>query len=439
MRPALLCRIGLLVLAFCLMPQLTEAEPGEADARSRISLPDSVEKAFPEALAEIRESALQHAPDMTVEVVVETPSRIDGDKRCVWFHSAALQSYGLRTGTDAAIICATSPQGALYALSQLESIWLKGPVGDLQIETQPAFERRALHFVVRHVTAQQFKEIILRARLARFNTLVLMMTDGIAFRSFPGKVRKDAISPDLLSALCDEARGNGLSIVAEVKLLTHQQVFLQDSHPELMFNKVTYDPRKSGVYELVSAYIDEVVATVRPVAINIGHDEVKGIGAASKRRSLNAGETPLPAPLFLQDVITLHHMLVSRGLQVWMWGDMLLPKSLLPEVLQKGWEERQEYPDLVDRIPKDIVINDWHYFDVGDFPSADYFDAHGFSVMGATWYDQEATKAFSAYLANRKWRAAGMVATTWSLIPQGKWGQAFDLIETSGEAFWDGR
>ena len=439
MRLTLLSRIGLLVLACCLMPQLTEAEPEETDARSRILLPDSVEKAFPEALAEIRDSALRIVPNMTIEVVVETSSQIGADKRCAWFHSAEIQAYGLRTGNDAAIICTTSPEGALYGLSQLESIWLKGPVGDLQIETQPAFDRRALHFVVRHVTAQQFREIILRARLARFNTLVLMMTDGIAFRSFPGKVRKDAISPDLLSSLCDEARGNGLSIVAEVKLLTHQQVFLQDSHPELMFNKVTYDPRKSAVYDLVSAYIDEVVATVEPVAINIGHDEVKGIGVASRKRSLNSGENPLPAPLFLQDVITLRHMLVSRGLQVWMWGDMLLPKSLLPEVLQRSWDERQEYPDLLDRIPKDIVINDWHYFDERDFPSADYFDAHGFRVMGATWYDREATKAFSTYLANRKWHAAGMVATTWSLIPQGKWGQAFDLIETSGEAFWDGR
>jgi hypothetical protein len=66
------------------------------------------------------------------------------------------------------------------------------------------------------------------------------------------------------------ARAHGLDVIPEVKLLTHQEQFFQKHHPGLMFNAVSYDPRKEGVYQVVFRLLDELIDALHPRAIHIG-------------------------------------------------------------------------------------------------------------------------------------------------------------------------
>ncbi|NIP55214.1 MAG: family 20 glycosylhydrolase [Phycisphaerae bacterium] len=355
------------------------------------------------------------------------------------FESKGRQGYSLLINGQIVAVCGASTAGLLHGLSHFQYILETEGLVDLSLAEAPAIELRALHIVLRRLSLDSLFDIVRRARLARFNTLIVMLTDGAALKTYPSTVRADALSKEELREFSKFARENGLNIVPEIKLLTHQQVFLKSSRPELMFNKVTYDPNNKDVYAVVGDYLDEVIDIFGADSVHIGHDEVRGFGVAARRRWLNAGEKPLDANLFFQDVVRLYEMLKKKGVETWMWGDMLLPKQMLAEILQRNFQERADYPEMIDRLPKDVVINDWHYFDEREeYPSIDYFHAKGFRVYGATWHDQSTARKFSGYMASRRWSSSGMIATTWTLAPRGQWEKVHQIITESGSAFWNG-
>jgi hypothetical protein len=353
--------------------------------------------------------------------------------------AASNQAYVIAVAGEQIRISASGAAGALHGLSHLEALLMANqPLPEFLVET-PALELRALHFVLRRTSFDEAADLIRRARQARMNTLILQMADAVAFDSFPGRVKRDALSKTEMSELAELARSNGLNVIPEIKFLTTQAKFLQDQHPDLMFNKETYDPRKAAVYEIAATYLDEVIKIVQPAAIHIGHSEVRGFGRAAREKWLAPGEGPLPAKLFLEDTLKLHQLITARGLRMWMWGDMLLPRDHLPEILTRNWDTRKEYPTLLEHLPRDIVLADWRYFDHGpDYPSVDYLHGLGNEVSGATWHDETAISNFSNYAATRQWETKGMVATTWSLVQKKDWQKVHFIIDRSGKAFWDG-
>lgn len=119
-----------------------------------------------------------------------------------------------------------------------------------------------------------------------------------------------------------------------------------------------------------------------------------------------------------------------------MWGDMLIS----PDEFQNMFD-----PDLHgtvggygkplrDKLPRDIVICDWHYFDdQSDFPTLKVMQKEGFRVIGSSWKKEKTTRNFSRYAAQHG--AKGMMATTWFHVQKNEWGIVDDIIKVSGEAF----
>jgi hypothetical protein len=197
-----------------------------------------------------------------------------------------------------------------------------------------------------------------------------------------------------------------------------------------MFNKVTYDPRKEEVYKAVFPLLEEIISLIRPPAVHIGHDEA----ARHVGNWIRTGEQALPADLFLQDVLRIHAYLKNRGIETWMWGDMLLSPDEFPGMLDRhlhgvmpGYGKA-----LRTKVPRDVVICDWHYFDdQPDFPSLITMQKEGFRVIGSTWKRESTTRNFSRYA--EKHGAYGMMATTWLKV--GEWDAVQEIINVSGEIF----
>ncbi|MEW6751422.1 MAG: hypothetical protein AB1505_10660 [Candidatus Latescibacterota bacterium] len=61
-----------------------------------------------------------------------------------------------------------------------------------------------------------------------------------------------------------------------------------------------------------------------------------------------------------------------------MWGDQLLPDH--------NGGSPYFTAQAVDRVPKDILIADWHYDPSDQFPSIAYFREHGYAVIGCGWW-----------------------------------------------------
>lgn len=270
-----------------------------------------------------------------------------------------------------------------------------------------------------------------------FTAIQFLLAQNVAMPQAPWKPEEKAWSKAQLLDWLGYARQKGLEVIPEIRLLTHQNRFFHKQHPDLMFNQSTYDPRREETYTRVFALLAEVIAAIHPPAIHIGHDEVAGHNAHSAKKWLRPGEKMLPAELFVMDVRRVHAFLKERGVETWIWGDMLISPAEFP--LMKPNQLHGQAPGygkpLRDQLSKDIVVCDWHYND-GDqqvFPSLATLQQEGFRVIGTTFHQAETVRNFSRYAAVHK--AYGMMATTWFLLPRKEWGEAERVIRESGALF----
>jgi hypothetical protein len=337
--------------------------------------------------------------------------------------------------------------GVLYGLTTLKKMAINrgGKIPRGHVLDWPDHKYRLLHITVINLSVKDAKDLIVKASESKFNGLIMEFESGWTELSSlkVQPIRKPELEKPLtkedLKEILRFARENGLEVIPELKLLTHQDKFFRRYYPELMYNAWTYDPRKEETYSVVLPVLDEVIGIVNPRAVHIGHDEVAG--ADPGKKILNEDEKALPPELFLKDVMRLHSYLKERGIETWMWGDMLLGKEEFPGMLQRHLHGASGYASLRGRIPKDIVIVDWHYADdQSAFPSASAFAESGHRVLGSTWKKDKTIRNFSRYVANMPAGAGeGMVATTWAHVPKKEWGIVDNIIEVSGEAFWNAR
>ena len=295
---------------------------------------------------------------------------------------------------------------------------------------------RAWHFVLRAVPLDRAYWMVDQAHTAGFNTVVVTVTDGVNLQNAPWKTLSAAWSREEFEKWVAYARDKGMEVIPEIKLLTHQEKLFQNNRPLLMFNRSTYDPRNKAVYAQVTLLMDKIVEITHAHALHIGHDEVAGYNPRSAKKWLNEGEKMLPAYLFLQDVLKLHGYLKQRGIETWMWGDMLISPDEFPDMNPKSFHGGVAGygKALRDKLPKDIVICDWHYADdQADFPSLAAFRQEGFRVLGSTWKMPKTIRNFSHYAAAHG--AYGMIATTWFHVQRKEWDVVERIINESGVTF----
>jgi hypothetical protein len=302
---------------------------------------------------------------------------------------------------------------------------------------------RALHVVISPLTEADLIRLTDMAANAGFNTMILDLGGKVAFKSFPGKLSNDPWSREEFLKLVGYIRSKGIDVIPGVQLLTHQGQFLADRHPEVMFSPFVYNPDNPDTYKLVLPYLAEIISSMKPTAIHIGHDEA-GLqwNKQDSAFELSGDASILPAKLFLKDILVIDNYLKSQKVETWMWGDMLIAPDEFPLMLARHLHGIANGYGRALRlqIPKDIVICDWHYWDDQTvFPTISAFKAEGFRVLGATWRKGITTSNFSHYASQHG--ASGMIATTW-FEPQRKvdvivtkWDEVARIIRDSGEAF----
>ena len=197
--------------------------------------------------------------------------------------------------------------GLLVCLMLSQPVWGAEKAPSSAVERPPV---RALHFVLRAVPLDKAYWMVDEAKRSGLNTIVVLVTDGVALKHAPWRSKPGVWSRDEFKAWAMHAQGKGMQVVPELKLLTHQEKYLQNAHPEVMFNSNTYDANNPKVYQkYVYPLIDELIELISPNAFHIGHDEVAGHNEHSKRKwlkpseRLKPSESMLPAEIFYQDTV----------------------------------------------------------------------------------------------------------------------------------------
>jgi hypothetical protein len=258
------------------------------------------------------------------------------------------------------------------------------------------------------------------------NILVLEVNYGFQYQSHPELASENAWSKAQARELSACCRQNGIRLIPEFNCLGHQSwaktTFpLLVKYPELDETPQipkdnpniycrSWCPSNPKANEIVFALLDELIDAFQSDAFHVGMDEVFLI--ASEQCPRCKGKEP--AELFARAVNDLHHHLVDRKKQTMlMWGDRLLDAK---ETGYGRWEASDNgTAPAIDRIPKDIVLCDWHYERQDDYPSLALFEKKGFRVWPSSWRNLEATRALIASAGRRSGdRMVGHFFTVWS-------------------------
>jgi len=254
------------------------------------------------------------------------------------------------------------------------------------------------------------------------NWVVAEINYHFQYKSHPEVAAPEAIDAEDARRLAARARDSGVHLTPMLNCLGHQSwgpriAALLRAHPEFNeapdldpsaqdFYCTSWCPHHPDVNPLIFDLFDELLDAFQPRAFHVGMDEVFIIGHCSRCQGAP------PAELFAEAVCDYHeHLVRRRGVEMHMWGDRLLPRSLG----FSHWDSSENGTEgAVDLIPKDIVICDWHYHLMEKYLSVAYFLDKGFRVWPSGWKEPAAIRRLievSRRTADP--RMVGYLATTW--------------------------
>lgn len=264
-----------------------------------------------------------------------------------------------------------------------------------------------------------------------FNALILeFSSDNFQYRSVPElKPFLSGVGRDEARELAAFCKRRGIRLIPQLNCVGHQSwgqttFGLLKAFPELDETPGRF-PNNEGIYcrswctsnpksyEIVFKLIDELLDAFQADAFHVGMDEVFLIGHESCPRCRGKD----PGELFAHAVNRLYAHLKSKRATMLIWGDRLLDGKATG---YGEWEASTNGTHTaIDRIPKDIVVCDWHYEPRESYPSLEILQKKGFRVWPSGWRNEAATLAFLED-SRRKTspRMMGHLFTTWGGTPE---------------------
>jgi len=269
----------------------------------------------------------------------------------------------------------------------------------------------------------------------KVNTLVLRVDYRYRYKSHPELIAENALTKKQVKEIVKACKKGGIKIIPQVNMFGHQSWFTKKNKllevypqfnetPEVPMDKELKWPNKWGLYclsycplhpdlhKITFDIIDEIVEVFEAEAFHAGMDEVFYIGRDQRCKDKSHAE------LFAGEVSAIRDHLAKKNKKLWIWGDRLIDGKTTGMGM---WEasENDTYP-AIDMIPKDVVINDWHY--ERPDPTAAYFALKGFQVITSPWRKPDVTKEqlkLMLFLRKNapekiKDRYQGMLQTIWT-------------------------
>ncbi len=287
-------------------------------------------------------------------------------------------------------------------------------------------ERRGIHVMTQGQSTLAALERLIGgiAPSLGFNWVIAEINGHFQYGSHPEAAEADGLGAEDARRLARLAGGNGIRLVPMYNCLGHQSwrekpAALLRSHPEFNeapdldatakdFYCMSWCPSHPEVNPLLFDLFDELIDAFEADAFHVGMDEVFVIGHCQRCQGSSNAE------LFARAVNDYHgHLVGHRGVEMQMWGDRLLDAGTMGYGL---WESSENGThEAIDSVPTDIVMCDWHYEIMDDFPSVRFFQEKGFRVWPAGWNkEQSITRFIEVARREATDKMLGYMATTWT-------------------------
>ena len=326
------------------------------------------------------------------------------------------EGYCLLVGPEGAVVAGHDPAGTFYGAQTL--CWLLGRdaagvyITGARVDDYPSLAWRGAHLFVGN-RALPFHEKLIAHVFARLkmNNLVLQCEQA-KWDALGNAAPPWAMSKADLRAEIAFARRYGLTVTPLVNSVGHMSwLFANGANlalaedPQTPYAANVSNPQTDA---LLFRLDDEVLDTFGSQALHIGGDKVTLRGRYPHR---SRAQYPTVADAYVAQVTRLHDHLRKRGVRAWLWSDMLLSPGDARDAANAP--SPAQAVQMRNRLPKDIVLTDWHYQADDPFTSPHLLRQAGFGpVIGATWAVPANITGFSHALAADRQR--GLLQTTWA-------------------------
>ena len=204
--------------------------------------------------------------------------------------------------------------------------------------------------------------------------------------------------------MADICHRNGVKVGVGINFLTHQNYGqLLKAFPDYQWpgKENLWDPLNPKVNPVAFKMADELIDAFSADVIHLGMDEAWGFDL--KNHPDNPGLSN--AELLAREIKQYHqHFVEEKGKEMILWSDTL-----------EGRYSDAPVGDVLDRIPKDIILAHWEYGRKMRYPWPQKLIDKGFRVLVCPWKDPVAgQKLAMAGLATRDPKMLGILYTTWS-------------------------
>jgi hypothetical protein len=315
------------------------------------------------------------------------------------------EGYILQADENQVLICGSDDAGSYYGVQSFKQLLRSKDDSSIyaigsKIWDKPAFKIRSALISIDKDSPVAHRKMIEKI-FARYkiNHLIAETEAGIAYKSCPEVWVRPMAKPEDVKELVRFAKAHFMKVTPLLQTLGHSEwVFRYDKHLDICEDTsipYAYCPENPNTYKFIFPIIDETLDIFdNPEYFHIGHDEVDMLGhfpAHDECKKLGKPE------LVYRDTMTLYHYLKQKKVKTMMWGDILL---------------KPYFAEHIDKLPKDILICDWHYDPATTQRSVDFFQDKGFQVLGCGWYDPVNIEGFARYCDDKK--SLGMMVTIWA-------------------------
>lgn len=364
------------------------------------------------------------------------------------------ESYLLIVAPYRVNIVATTPRGLFCGAQTLTQMIGGATIPGCRIVDWPTESFRAFHFTVNpdmYRDPRIYPVLIEAAGRLKYNTVIVQFQSTIELARHPEAVRaQGVVSQAEVRRWVARARSYGMEIFPEVKSWGHADwtwglgnVFYDhDTAPNFplyspMFalppgrdGQNSFCPTEPKVYRLLSDTYTELLDVFgQPKYLHIGGDEA---WAAGYQQGVLTGDPVEDGTAWVK---RLAGFLRGRGVTTIMWGDMFLEASRWLDSAGPGCNSRADLPThkILKRLPKDIIIADWHYRVKPDYASLQYFRNEGFSAVGACYGFYGFDNIINFNRRAVRSGALGMIQTSWKLLHTDT-----GFLPFGAESMWNG-
>ncbi len=353
--------------------------------------------------------------------------------------------YSIKSCGERAVLEYNDGGGLVHSLSTLLQIIepenienAEFKIHGCEIFDKPAMEFRGIHICVFPETKLYFLEKTVRlASFLKFSHIILefwgtLKLDAMKELAWPEAYTKDEIRP-----IIEQARAMGTDIIPMFNHLGHA------SASRVRFGKhvvLDQNPRLQELFEpdgwtwcISNPKTLSLLKNIREEQIDffgncgyyhIGCDEAYSFCSCRVCSKKDRGK-------FYADYLNmLSDELSEKGIRAIMWGDTLLAKEDFPSPYIGTSDETTKMHEAIDKIDKNIIINDWQYNISDEEPRTSiYLKEKGFDVLLSPFFEY---KNISNVTAHAK-KYFGAMGTTWH-----KLNDNFLMLPQTAQVAWAG-